>query len=38
MTPMDILDGYMVVQVTLQMIRPGEFIEFTFKQKMEGLA
>ena len=38
MTPMDILEGYMVVQVTLQMIRPAEFIELTFKQKMEGLA
>lgn len=37
MTPMDILQGYMVVQVTLQMIRPAEFIELTFKQKMEGL-
>ncbi len=37
MTPMDILQGYMIVQVTLQMIRPAEFIELTFKQKMEGL-
>lgn len=34
MTPMDILQGYMVVQVTLQLIRPAEFIELTFKQKM----
>lgn len=37
MTPMDVLEGYMIVQVTLQMIRPAEFIELTFKQKMEGL-
>lgn len=36
MTAQDILDGYMVVQVTLQMIRPAEFIELTFRQKMEG--
>ena len=38
MTEQDILDGYMIVQVTLQMIRPAEFIELTFKQKMEGVA
>jgi hypothetical protein len=37
MTPMDVLEGYMIVQVTLQMIRPAEFIELTFKQKMQGL-
>jgi uncharacterized protein len=37
MTGLDILQGYMVVQVTLQMIRPAEFIELTFKQKMEGV-
>ncbi|MDX1998907.1 MAG: phage tail sheath C-terminal domain-containing protein [Thermoanaerobaculia bacterium] len=37
MTGQDSLDGYMVVQVTLQMIRPAEFIELTFKQKMEGV-
>jgi phage tail sheath protein FI len=36
MTPQDILNGYMIVQVTLQMIRPAEFIELTFKQHMEG--
>ena len=36
MTAQDILEGYMIVQVTLQMIRPAEFIELTFKQKMEG--
>lgn len=37
MTGLDILNGYMIVQVTLQMIRPAEFIELTFKQKMEGV-
>jgi len=37
MTGQDILEGYMIVQVTLQMIRPAEFIELTFKQKMEGV-
>ena len=37
MTGQDILDGYMIVQVTLQMIRPDEFIELTFRQKMEGV-
>jgi phage tail sheath protein FI len=36
MTAKDILDGYMRVQVVLQMIRPAEFIELTFKQKMEA--
>jgi phage tail sheath protein FI len=36
MTQQDILDGYMVVQVTVQMIRPAEFIELTFRQKLEG--
>jgi len=34
MTPTDILQGYMIVQVMLQLIRPAEFIELTFKQKM----
>ena len=38
MTGQDILDGYMIVQVTVQMIRPAEFIELNFKQKMEGVA
>ena len=38
MTGQDVLEGYMIVQVTLQMIRPAEFIELTFKQKMEGVA
>jgi len=38
MTGQDVLEGYMIVQITLQMIRPAEFIELTFKQKMEGVA
>jgi phage tail sheath protein FI len=38
MTGMDILSGYMVVQVTLQMIHPAEFIELTFKQQMQGVS
>jgi uncharacterized protein len=38
MTGKDVLEGYMIVQVTLQMIRPAEFIELTFKQKMEGVS
>lgn len=37
MTGTDVLNGYMIVQVTLQLIRPAEFIELTFKQKMEGV-
>jgi phage tail sheath protein FI len=37
MTPLDVLDGYMIVQISLQMIRPAEFIELTFKQKMQGI-
>ncbi|HEY0106894.1 MAG TPA: phage tail sheath C-terminal domain-containing protein [Rhizomicrobium sp.] len=37
MTGQDILDGYMIVNVTLQMIRPAEFIALTFKQQMRGV-
>ena len=36
MTPANIVDGEMIVQVTLQMIRPAEFIALTFRQKMRG--
>lgn len=36
MTAQDVLDGYMIVQVVLQLIRPAEFIELTFKQQMAG--
>jgi phage tail sheath protein FI len=38
MTETDILNGYMILNVTLQMIRPAEFIELTFTQKMLGVA
>ena len=37
MTGLDVLEGYMRVQVTLQMIHPAEFIELTFKQQMQGV-
>jgi phage tail sheath protein FI len=36
MTPDDVLNGVMRVQVTLQMVHPAEFIELTFKQQMLG--
>lgn len=36
MTGEDVLNGQMVVAVTLQMIHPAEFIELTFRQTMEG--
>jgi phage tail sheath protein FI len=36
MTADDVLNGYMVVSVTLQMIHPAEFIELTFKQQMQS--
>ena len=35
MTARDVLEGYMIVRVLLQMIHPAEFIELTFKQKMQ---
>ena len=34
MTGQDILEGYMIVQVTVALIHPAEFIVLTFKQKM----
>jgi len=37
MTAKDVLEGYMIVQVLLQMLRPAEFIELVFKQKMQGM-
>jgi uncharacterized protein len=37
MTGLDILNGYLRVQVTLQMIHPAEFIELTVSQKMQGV-
>ena len=38
MTAQNVLEGYMIVQITAQLIRPAEFIELTFKQKMEGMS
>jgi hypothetical protein len=37
MTGEDILNGYMVVSVTVQMIHPAEFIELIFTQTMQGV-
>jgi hypothetical protein len=34
MTAQNVLDGYMIVAVTLQLIHPAEFIELTFTQTM----
>jgi len=34
MTPDDVLNGVMRVQIVLQMVHPAEFIELTFKQQM----
>ncbi len=34
MTAQNVLDGYMIVAVTLQMVHPAEFIELTFTQTM----
>jgi phage tail sheath protein FI len=36
MTGTDILNGYMVVQVSLQIVHPAEFIELAFKQQMQA--
>jgi len=36
MTPDDVLNGVMRVQIVLQMVHPAEFIELTFKQQMLG--
>ncbi|HEX2833307.1 MAG TPA: phage tail sheath C-terminal domain-containing protein [Thermoanaerobaculia bacterium] len=38
MTGQDVLDGYMIVQVTLQLVRPAEFIVLMFQQQMAGAA
>lgn len=34
MTSQNILDGYMIVAITLQMVHPAEYIELTFTQTM----
>ena len=36
MTAQDVLNGYMIVAVTLQMIHPAEFIELTFTQQISA--
>jgi phage tail sheath protein FI len=36
MTSQDVLNGYMIVAITLQMIHPAEFIELTFTQTMSS--
>jgi hypothetical protein len=38
MTPDDVLNGNMIVQVVVQMVHPAEFIELVFKQQMLGSA
>lgn len=35
MTGRDVLEGYLVARIVVAMVRPAEFIELTFKQKME---
>jgi phage tail sheath protein FI len=37
MTGLDVLNGYMIVSVSLQLIHPAEFIELTFTQRMQGV-
>jgi phage tail sheath protein FI len=37
MSGLDVLNGYMVVNVTVQLIHPAEFIELTFRQTMQGV-
>jgi len=36
MTAQDVLDGKMIVQIKLTMVRPAEFIVLTFQQQMQG--
>jgi phage tail sheath protein FI len=36
MTAQDVLEGRMIVQIRLQMVRPAEFIVLTFEQQMQG--
>ncbi|WP_324752257.1 phage tail sheath C-terminal domain-containing protein [Roseovarius sp. Pro17] len=35
MTPVDILDGILRISVLVAVVRPAEFIEFTFEQEMQ---
>jgi phage tail sheath protein FI len=36
MTAQDVLEGRMIVQIKLTMVRPAEFIVLTFQQQMQG--
>lgn len=36
MSERDVADGYLVVQVTLRLHRPAEFIELVFRQRMNA--
>jgi hypothetical protein len=36
MTGTDVLNGYMIVNITVQLIHPAEFIELTFTQTMSS--
>jgi len=36
MSAQDVLNGYMIVAVSVSLIRPAEFIELTFTQTMQG--
>ncbi|MBB4098975.1 phage tail sheath family protein [Sphingomonas kyeonggiensis] len=36
MTELDVLNGYMIVSVNLQLAHPAEFVELSFTQKMQG--
>jgi phage tail sheath protein FI len=35
MSAQDILDGYMIVEIGLAIVRPAEFIVLRFSQKMQ---
>ncbi len=37
MSGLDVLNGYMIVNVKVQLIHPAEFIELTFTQTMQGV-
>src|SRR5579859_29272 len=37
MSGLDVLNGYMIVSVSVQLIHPAEFIELTFTQTMQGV-
>jgi hypothetical protein len=34
MSPQDVLDGYMIVEVHMAIVRPAEFVVLRFMQKM----